>query len=409
MSIPRRLWFDLHSWVGLKLCVFMSFICLTGTLAVLAHEIDWLLTPEMRVTPTAKPASWGTQLEAARRTYPGWKLDRMNAGEGSRFATQFPAKTPEGRLRHVWTDPYTGTVTGDTGWFNVHRFLRNTHRHLMMPVKYGVPIVCSLAIVLLISLATSFFIYKKWWRGFFKWPRGERSRRFWGDVHRLAGVWSLWFVLLIALTGVWYLVEELGLDAPSVEWTEVAKPAKANEKVIDGAAVDRAAASAARDWPGLEIRGVALDAKRGIITLEGEANAVLVRERVNALRYDTRGVLLQRVAGTDLGIHQRISEMADPLHFGNFAGLPVKLLWFVAGALLTTLSITGSYLYGLRVLASIKAPKPCEGKARERGIPPSLRASLAWQRAWHAMSYWRWLWVVLAFVWLWSMPQEISK
>ena len=404
MPIPRRLWFDLHSWVGLKLCVFMSFICLTGTLAVLAHEIDWLVTPEMRVTSATQRASWGEQLESARRVYPDWTLDRMNAGEGPHFATQFPARTPAGKLRHVWVDPYRGTVTGDSGWFNVHRFLRNTHRHLMMPVKYGVPIVCSLALVLLVSFGTSFFIYKKWWRGFFKWPRGERSRRFWGDVHRLAGVWSLWFVLLIALTGVWYLIEELGLDAPSAQWTQIAAPEKTTEKPIDGAAVDRAVAAAARDWPGLEIRGVALDASRGIITLQGEADAVLVRDRVNGLRYDTRGVLLQRMAGSDLGVHQRISEMADPLHFGNFAGLPVKLVWFVFGVLMTALSITGSYLYGLRALASVKP-----AQSRQRSNPATLRAGLAWQRAWWAMSHWRWLWLLLAIVWLWLMREEISK
>lgn len=406
MPIPRRLWFDLHSWVGLKLCLFMSFVCLTGTLAVLAHEIDWLVTPEMRVTPTAQQASWGTQLEAARRAYPGWELNRLKAGESIRFATVLPAKTTEGRLRHVWVDPYRGTVTGDTGWFNVHRFLRNTHRHLMMPVKYGVPIVCSLAIVLLISFATSFFIYKKWWRGFFKWPRGERSRRFWGDVHRLAGVWSLWFVLLIALTGLWYLVEELGLDAPSPQWHTVTE-AHAHPFVIDGAAVDRAVAQAARDWPVLIIRGVAVDEKRGIITLEGQADAVLVRDRVNALRYDSHGVLLEGVAGADLGVHQRISEMADPLHFGNFAGLPVKLAWFTFGVLLTTLSITGTYLYGLRALGSRKPAVAQSRVPRNAAEAPSF--ATAWRMAWQAMRHWRWLWLLLAAIWLWLMQAEIAK
>ncbi|MEZ0472722.1 PepSY domain-containing protein [Luteimonas salinilitoris] len=62
----RRLWFDLHSWVGLKLCLFLGFVCFTGTLAVLAHEIDWLLYPEIRVAPGPERASWGAMLAAAR-------------------------------------------------------------------------------------------------------------------------------------------------------------------------------------------------------------------------------------------------------------------------------------------------------------------------------------------------------
>lgn len=47
----RRLWFEVHSWIGLKLCILLSFIFCTGTLAVIATEIDWVIEPAMRVTP----------------------------------------------------------------------------------------------------------------------------------------------------------------------------------------------------------------------------------------------------------------------------------------------------------------------------------------------------------------------
>ena len=221
----RRIWFDLHSWVGLKLSLLMAFVCLTGTLAVFSHEIDWLLHPEMRVAPSDESASWGGMLSAVRARHPDWKVSRIEAPWGKRFAAAASVQTPEGRLRFVWIDPHRGVVTGDTGWFNTQRFLRNTHRHLMLPTAWGVPIVSSLAIALLVTLASSFVIYKRWWRGFFSWPRVERRRRFWGDLHRLAGVWSLWFVLLIALTGAWYLVESLGGDAPAAQsgWPAVAE------------------------------------------------------------------------------------------------------------------------------------------------------------------------------------------
>ncbi len=63
----RRLWFDLHSWIGLKLSLFMTFVCLTGTLATVSQEIDWLVFPEARVTPTAQRASWGEMTAAVQR------------------------------------------------------------------------------------------------------------------------------------------------------------------------------------------------------------------------------------------------------------------------------------------------------------------------------------------------------
>ncbi|TYT23807.1 PepSY domain-containing protein [Luteimonas viscosa] len=361
----RRVWFDLHSWVGLKLCVLMAFVCLTGTLAVFSHEIDWALHPQMRVSPGPQHASWGTMVGAVQRAHPDWTLNGLSAPKGPRSAAMASMKTGEGRLRFVWVDPYRGTVTGDTHWFNAQRFLRNTHRHLMMPVKFGVPIVSALSIALLVTLVTSLVIYKKWWRGFLSMPRPERQRRFWGDVHRLAGVWSLWFIALIAVTGGWYLVESLGGGAGGQPDVLPEQTADADAKVptpITPAAIDRAIAQARSEWPGLEVRRLALST-RGLV-IEGQAEAWLVRDRANALGFDPGGHAItgRRTAG-DLDGHHRISEMADPLHFGTFGGLLTQVIWFVFGLLLTTLSLTGAYLYGLRVADVLRAAARRSGKS----------------------------------------------
>lgn len=353
----RRFWFDLHSWVGLKLSLFMAFVCLTGTLAVFAHEIDWLLHAQMRVTPRETRASWGEMVDAVQRAYPERRIAYLAVPHASRFAAKAATTTPEGRNRYVWVDPYTGRVTGDTHWFGAHRFLRNAHRHLMMPVRIGVPLVSLLAIPLLLSLVSSLFIYKRWWRGFLAWPRPERRRRLWGDAHRLLGVWSLWFVLLIALTGLWYLVESLGGEAAPLP--EIPRPraeAPAPVAASDPAAIDRAVAEAERRWPGLAVATVYPSADGAGLQLDGQAQAWLVRPRANAIGFDLRsGEVLGLRDGRALDLHQRISEMADPLHFGSFGGWPVRLAWFLFGAALTALSVTGVYLYGLRAADALRS------------------------------------------------------
>ncbi|WP_343222465.1 PepSY-associated TM helix domain-containing protein [Lysobacter sp. ISL-50] len=359
-AIARRLWFDLHSWVGLKLSVFMSFVLLTGTLAVLAHEIDWLLNPEIRVQPGAQRANWGAMVDAVRRDYPAWTFESIERPEAARFAAQASMRTPQGRLRFVWVDPYRGVTTGDTGWFNAHRLLRNTHRHLMMPTRIGVPIVAALSIPLLISLLSSLYIYRHWWRGFFSLPRPERPRRFWGDLHRLLGVWSLAFIALIGLTGLWYLIESLGGAAPVVK---APTAAHARNIAADGAAVDRAIAQARDRWPGFVVEGVVPGGKDGTLLLTGQADAAMVRPRANAIAFDAvSGRWLGARDARALSVHQRISEMADPLHFGDFAGFWLKLAWFVFGAMLTALSLSGVYLYGLRIADSWRSAQ----RKRER-------------------------------------------
>ncbi|HLM54094.1 MAG TPA: PepSY-associated TM helix domain-containing protein [Pseudoxanthomonas sp.] len=353
----RRLWFDVHSWVGLKLSVLMGFICLTGTLAVLAQEIDWLLHEEMRVTPRETRVGWERLVAGAQQAYPDWTLQSVAAPHASRFAAKAVMRTDQGRLRHVWIDPYTGRVTGDTHWFNAHRFLRNTHRHLMLPVKYGVPLVAALALPLLLSLATSLVIYKRWWRGFFARPRPERPRRLWGDVHRLLGVWSLWFVALIAATGGWYLVESLGGDATPPP--DIALPQdKDGRAPADPASVRWAVQEVARQWPQLEIGGMRPSADGRGLLIEGQAQAWLVRDRANAVGVDLhQRRVLELQDGRDMSVHQRIAEMADPLHFGAFGGWPVRVLWFLFGAALTALCFTGVYLYGLRTAEALRSAR----------------------------------------------------
>lgn len=381
----RSLWWVVHSWVGLKLSIFMTFILLTGTLAVFAHEIDWLITPEMRVAPRDAPtASWGAMAEAAARAAPEGRLQTIYAPIEPWFASEAWIDRGSGAPGRVYVDPWTAEVTGKHGWASAHRFLRQIHRHLMMPTKIGIPIVCSLAFVLLISLVTGIVTYKKWWRGFFRWPRGGDGRRLAGDLHRLSGLWSLWFVALMALSGIWYMVETLGGNAavdrlPIVQGT--APPT--------GPALDALVAQVETAKPGLDIREIRFTEKNGVVFL-GQDSAWVVRDRVNGVAIDPTSKQVLRVFdGGELNVHQRISEMADPLHFGTFGGLATKIIWFLFGALLTALSVTGVIICAMRL-------------AKANG--PTATAS---HSAWRAMGVWGYVGVALILLALALTPGAI--
>jgi uncharacterized iron-regulated membrane protein len=217
-------------------------------------------------------------------------------------------------------------------------------------------------------------IYKHWWRGFLEPVRLERPRRAWGDVHRLAGVWSLPFLLLMALTGLWYLVESLGGRAPGIG----PPPTPGGEISTREAAtlLPRILATAHRAFPGLRIKRIVFpSASESDFRIEGQYRAVLVRERANAIWVEPRtGEVRAVVDGRSLDLHQRISEMADPLHFGNFAGWPTKVAWFLFGLLLTALTMSGAAVYALRIAA-----------ARGRSDRPAAVLQI-----WHGMGWLRW-------------------
>ncbi|MEL7029338.1 MAG: PepSY-associated TM helix domain-containing protein [Pseudomonadota bacterium] len=212
--LSKRFWLDLHRWAGLKLFILLSFILITGTLATISHEIDWLIDPARRVAPQAAPApssqDWDGLTQAVRNARPDWSIEWISAPLDPWHAAEAVAVTPDGERRRLLIHPGTLEVLGDRGWFNAQRLFRDAHRRLMIFNVWGVIFVSSFSILLLISLTSGLFVYKKFWRGFFKKPRDRDARTLWGDLHRLGGVWSIWFIAVIALTGVWYLIEALG-------------------------------------------------------------------------------------------------------------------------------------------------------------------------------------------------------
>lgn len=377
----RRLWWVVHQWVGLKLSLFLAFILFTGTLAVLSAEIDWLLHPTLRVAPSSVegPPRWDLIAQNSAR-YPGIAtinyIARPTAGA---FAVRVAFQRADESRGYLHVHPTTGRVQGEQGFVDSQRVLRNLHRHLNLPVKYGVPIVGSLSILLLVSVGTSFVVYRKWWRGFFKPIRWRDARTAWGDFHRLAGVWCLWFVALIALTGLWYLVEQLGGDAPSLPEPahEIAALPEASATVDAAARLAASLAAARRADPALTIEVVQFpDKQLGAFVFQGQRSAWLVRPRANALWVDAATARVVMASdGGDLGVHQRISEMADPLHFGNFAGYWTRLPWFLFGLLMTGLALSGAAIYSHRIAHGARTNA-------ERPI---------WNGMWRGTGRWRWL------------------
>ena len=381
-AVPRRkasrVWWHVHQWVGFKLALFMSFVFLTGTLAVLSNEIDWALQPSLRVAPSsvAGEPDW-ERVAASAAAYPGIReIQSIEEPTAAAFAIKVSVIWQDGRYGFLHVHPATGVVQGEGPWVGAQRILRNMHRHLNLPGWIGIPIVTALSFLLLTSLATSFVVYKKWWRGFGRMPRRRDARTWWGDFHRLAGVWSLWFVALIALTGLWYFVEELGADAPVPRVAEVAAFPGDVAAMGRGFAANLKAARAAD--PGLRLQAIRFPSKNsGAFVFSGQKSALLVRPRANAVWTEAATARVLAVYdAADLGLHQRISEMADPLHFGTFGGYWTKLPWFLFGTLLTALSVSGVAIYGLRLSRELKS----EAAARR-----------TWRLAWAGMGSWRWL------------------
>jgi uncharacterized iron-regulated membrane protein len=363
----RSIWWRLHQLAGLQFSLYLSFILITGTLAVLSHEIDWLLRPQMWVKPVAVAdrVSWGAVSEAVQTYAPDARM--LNLYEPLHPASTFDVIIRENdELRHVYVHPGTGEITGEGSWIGAQRFLRDAHRRLMIMdsignVRIGIVLVSLSSVYLLVTLVTSFWIYKKWWRGFLRWPKGPNPRAFTGDLHRWVGLWSLWFVLVMVYTGLWYLIEEFSgtpsMPLVSLQSTDINTTFSGSQPGNPHEALDLAIQRTLALLPDYHVERVLWpngDSQQ--IQIFGRTNrALLVESAANSVWLDARtGELIQMRDPSLLNLHQRVSVSNNPLHFGIFAGYYSKIVYFLFGVLLSGLGVTGVLIYVLRMAKSAK-------------------------------------------------------
>lgn len=390
----RRL-FQLHGWLGLNLGFLLFVVCLSGTVATLGDEIDWVIHPEMRVEPGEGTASWAEIVENVRDRYPGERIVALQQPPGPRFAARVLVWLPAGRGselagRLVHVDPHTGRITGETNPFlSVQHLFRLFHKQLFIygsPVPHGTILVGVLGLFLCFSVLSGFLIYRSWLSNLFTLRTG-RPRRFWSDAHRLLGIWGLAFSLLIGLTGTWYLADRLLENADLAGQDMVVQrvdPSRAGP-VLEPPDLDAALDSVRGALGDVEVTGARLPVAPGGTAVFYAAAGPLADDasHVAVLAPESGEVLSTRQPG-DLSFGERLNHAVTPLHFGDFGGLATRGLWFLLGIGLCVSILAGARIWYLRTRRlSGSGPGPAWLRGAALVVTLCVVATAAYHTVWH--------------------------
>ncbi len=394
-SISFRNWrkqaFRLHGWLGLNVGMLLFVVCLSGTFATISDEIDVLVDPRHRVAAPTSDASaydWTAMVRTLQETFPDGVVQGVYApGASGRPMAGVPAAAlafvlvPSGETRKAYLDPFTGELTGHTGFFNVERFFRTFHRRLFDGER-GILLVTLTAFVLLTSGLTGFGFYRGWLKQMRTLQlRGTRRRR-WSDLHKLAGIWGLPFTVLIAVTGIYYFVEVTYQRAG--DYDALLPPPMAQ---VDPAGLDafgpqpdllpagRYVELARQAYPDLDVRSYRPPQAPGqAVYVDGQAGNPLTRDRSDQLHlHPFTGEVLDVQRTSDLGLVPFLTDAVDPIHFGYFGGLGTQILWFVLGLLLSFSILSGMYVWVVRSVTARKGPSPLL-----RGAPVAVAVTLGY-------------------------------
>lgn len=366
-----RLWFLVHSWLALPIWFFVLIVCVTGTLAVVSQEIVWLANPDVRASKPnddAERLSFQQILDALEQAEPDMAVRYISQPDGSHFALNAAVTFPDGTAPILYVNPYTGAIQGKSPDFNFEGFTRALHGWWLVPFtngySWGWYLVSLLGLPMLASLVTGLVVYKRFWKGFFK-PTlrfNHGARIFWGDFHRLSGIWSIWFIAVISITGTWFLIQAILADNHITLSTEPITPVIAREDVplsdskapVPRIDLDKATRIATTQVPGLDVTFAQLPANAyGHIYLGGRGWYPLMFQTASVNPY-TRKVDASFLVG-DRSALEFVTESMRPLHTGDFGGLAIKLIWAFFGLLLSMMVLSGLLIWTKRTAQATAA------------------------------------------------------
>jgi uncharacterized iron-regulated membrane protein len=215
----RRLWLNVHQWLGLTAGVALALIGLTGSLLVFSVP---LLKMELGSSyfagdgpPVLSPAvdEW---IANAKRTFSDISAIDFIDGPGSSVphdsTVRMGVQTASGQSFTVNVDPYSGRALGRYVWADTYTaYIYGLHGALTTSVSwrgFGRGLVGWIGLGMMISMATGLYLWwprNQNWRMAFSFKRGARGRRRLIDLHNIFAVYLYVPLFILAFTGVYFV------------------------------------------------------------------------------------------------------------------------------------------------------------------------------------------------------------
>jgi len=359
-AVSLRRWGWVHKWSSLVSTLFILLLCLTGLPLIFSHEIERLTGGEIEAPamPEGTPRAALDRVAAeAVKTYPGlvplYLFAEEDAPDVWYVKLDTRVDTDESASTLILSDARTAEVLGapnfDEGFMSVmYRLHVDLYAGLAGKLFLG-----FMGLLLMVAIVSGVVLYAPFMRKLrFAEVRRERAPRTrWLDLHNLLGIVTLVWALAVGFTGVINTWAELIFQAWQAEQvaalqageTRVLLAADASEAPAASLqiAVERALAAA----PGMAISMIAYP---GTLRATPEHVAVILRGDTPLTSRLTQALLVDPASGEVLEAGPRpwyvtALQLSEPLHFGDYAGLPLKILWALLDIL--TLVVLGSGLY----------------------------------------------------------------
>lgn len=348
-----KIWYAVHKWTSLICTVFLLLLCLTGLPLIFMHELSHLLDGEVETAaaPEGTPQkSVDEMVRSAREKYPD-EYVRFLAWDDHEpdllFVTFVPSRYDmSGEFRSVAVD----VNTGDVHDFSLNKFLDIMfHLHVdLFAGFYGTLFLGLMGLLFVASLVSGVVLYGPFMRklDFGVVRKGGVTRIKWLDLHNLLGIVTLTWAFVVGGTGVINTLAEVVINVwQSGQLAEMVEPYKDKPPVVEFSSIDAAIETAHEAAPGMTPSFMALP---GPSFTSDHHYAIFMRGETPLTSRLLRPVLVDAETSefTDsrsLPWWVTALLVSQPLHFGDYGGMPMKIIWAVLDVI--TIVVLGSGLY----------------------------------------------------------------
>jgi uncharacterized iron-regulated membrane protein len=353
----------------------VAVVAFTGALYALSPEIGELyLRRYARVAPAAdgsRPLAASAlvrRAEAAAERAVGplpegtrrW-LTLSAARERSAVYVVAPAGSDD--WYELYVDPHRGDVlfVRDMRWDPIGLILR-AHQSLLLPGALGRRVVGLAVLLFVLSLLTGAVLWfpprlrSLWRRGALRRrliiPGRRRAGRLDYDLHRALGGYVLVVALVLALTGLTWSFAWVDHAVYRLVTGGAAPPApgvwRSTDAPVAGgpAALDVAVAAAGRTFPNFARLEVALPTDPADPLSVCANPETATSHRAECLWFDRHtGRRLGADRDRDPNVGDRLRSMTYDIHTGRIAGMPGRLIVFLASLVAASLPVTGALVW----------------------------------------------------------------
>ncbi|MHA6495061.1 PepSY-associated TM helix domain-containing protein [Pseudomonas borbori] len=367
-----RRWSSVHTWTSLICTLFLLMLALTGLPLIFHHELEHLLgeAPELRELPDGMPHLSLQQLvDAAERHRPGEVIQYLGYDEdeanGVIAITAATAGTEPNSSHTFMLDARNGeAVAMPAANGGVLMVILRLHVDMFAGLP-GKLLLAFMGLLFVVAIISGVVLYAPFMRRlrFAEVRRQKSARTRWLDLHNLIGIVTLTWALVVGVTGVISACADLLISAWRTEsLAAMIEPYRDAPPLTQRAPVNGVLEIAAAATPGMQADFIAFPGTRFSsehhysVFMKGSSH--LTSHLWTPVLIDARTLAVTAVA--ERPWYMDALSMSQPLHFGDYGGMPMKILWAVLDVLTIVVLGSGLYLWWVRQRSSAKRLEPAE-------------------------------------------------